>query len=123
MSLHKFELKEDHVKLAKQMNWVGILQGSTANTNVDNDMDEVSMFGGDNVHEDMGVILYGAADGDLDPFSETLLTYSEEQITEMDNLLEELPTAIDIIMFNGNFELGHFKTKTYERNWKRYEPK
>jgi hypothetical protein len=111
MSLHKFELKEDHVKLAKQMNWVGILQGSTANTN------------GDNVHEDMGVILYGAADGDLDPFSETLLTYSEEQITEMDNLLEELPTAIDIIMFNGNFELGHFKTKTYERNWKRYEPK
>lgn len=31
----------------------------------------------------------------------------------------ELPTALDIILHNGNFELGTYKRKFHVRDWKK----
>jgi hypothetical protein len=51
--------------------------------------------------------------------SEDIKEYSEEQKAEWDKLYSELPLALDVILFNGNFELGTYKTKWHDRNWKK----
>ena len=70
----------------------------------------------------MGLILYGpqivdGPDHGLEEMDEG--TYNDEQKAEMWELYRELPTALNIVMFTGKFEPGHYKTKTYLRNWKK----
>ena len=32
---------------------------------------------------------------------------------------EELPAALDVILYNGHFQLGLYKTKYHDREWKK----
>ena len=130
MSLIKFEVKEDHLKLLKYLEW------SLTDTNhilsindLDNDdVEEVILtpFGGDDLLQDIGDILYGVPE-EFDPFDEDTEfgkpKYTEEQVEYMTELCKGLVTALDICLFNQSFEVGHFKTKYHVRDWKKYEPK
>jgi hypothetical protein len=111
MSIIKFELKEEHLKLVKHLTWADIEDFTTISTFGG------TPFGGLNHHEDMGVILYGQPE-DFDPFEGDPFDWTEEQKTEMDKLLIELPLAIEIILNAQTFELGEYKTKFHIREWK-----
>lgn len=111
MSVIKFELKEDHLKLLKHVEWDRDFNGEVIVTSGENP------FGGFDHYEDMGVILYGKPD-DFDPFDGNPFLWTDEQKEEMDKLLSELPTAIDVILNTHSFELGTYKTKFHNRQWK-----
>jgi hypothetical protein len=49
--------------------------------------------------------------------------YTPEQTKEWDKLISELPTALDIILYNGHFELGLYKSKYHLRDWKKITSK
>ena len=117
MSVIKFELKEEHVKLLKNLRWC---VKDNFIVNMHNNGDEyVPPFGENNIHEAIDTILNGRPT-DFDPFNvENFKDYSEEQKTEWDKLYSELPTALDIVLFNGNYELGTYKTKWHDRVWKK----
>lgn len=112
MSLIKFELKEDHINLLRNMVWnkdeLNVIEG-----NFDNDYDE----------EEMGIIIYGVPDREFDPLDDRVIPYTTEQVEYLNKIKEELPMALDIIMNTGKFEAGNYKTKYHLRDWKKYEPK
>lgn len=114
MSVLKLELKEEHLKLLKFLRWSvkdNVIQG------ISND-EEAVPFGENSIYEAIDLILNGQ--GDFDPFTtEELPEYSDEQKEEWDKLYAELPTALEIILFNGSFELGTYKTKFHDRFWKK----
>lgn len=111
MSVIKFELKEDHLKLLKHVQWDRDFNGEVIVTSGENP------FGGFDHYEDMGVILYGKPE-EFDPFDGNPFLWTNEQKEEMDKLLSELPTAIDVILNTQSFELGTYKTKFHNRQWK-----
>lgn len=118
MSVINFELKEEHVKLLKNLKWSinkdNILSG------VANEGDELAPpFGESNFYEAVALILLGKPN-DIDPFTyEDMPVYTAEQQAEWDKLYAELPLALDVILFNGSFETGLYKTRFYDRNWKK----
>ncbi len=117
MSVLKLELKEEHVKLLKFLRFklnktTNIIEGIA-------DEEDSVPFGENNIYEAIDLILNGVPPK-FDPFNtEELPEFSEEQKAEWDKLYEELPMALDIILFNGSFELGTYKTKFHDRNWKK----
>lgn len=116
MSLLKLELKEEHVKLLKHLRFSlkdNVIQG------ISSDEDSVP-FGENNIYEAIDLILNGMPPL-FNPFdTEELPEYSEEQKAEWDKLYSELPMALDIIcFFEFKFELGNYKTKYHDRNWKK----
>lgn len=112
MSVLKFELKEEHLKLLKHLEWERDFNGETIITNGENP------FGGFDHYEDMGIILYGRPE-EFDPFDGNPFDWSDEQKEEMDKLLSELPMALDVVLNAQTFELGEYKTKFHIREWKR----
>jgi hypothetical protein len=110
MALQKFSLTDKHVSLLRQLKWVEVGDTQPAH--------KLFTFGGDELLEDMALILYGPhlVQG---PNDEAELKYSPEQEIEMKKLYTELPVAMDVVMFNGGFETGNFVTKSYVRDWKR----
>ena len=113
MSVIKFELKEDHIKLLKNLEWEELTSGNHIITKGEN-----TPFGGIERYEDMGTILYGQPE-DFDPFDGDPFDWSEEQKIEMDILIKELPIALDVILYTQNFETGLYKTKYHDKNWKK----
>lgn len=117
MSVISFELKEEHVKLLKHLRW-SLKDNLIINLGHDGD-DYVPVFGENNLHEAMDIILNGVPE-DFDPFNyEEEKKYTQEQKEYWDKLYNELPTALDIILYNGNFDLGVYKTKWHDRVWKK----
>lgn len=117
MSLTKFELKEEHVKLLKQMNWS--LWESKFLVSVKDIKEDADPFGGNDIYESVDLILNGRP-ADFDPFNtHDFKEYTKEQKSEWDILISELPLALDVILYNGNFELGKYKTKFEQREWKK----
>lgn len=115
MSIIKFELKEEHVKLLKNLRW-SVKDNLIVNMNNDGE-EYIPPFGEDNLYEAIDVILNGKPTN-FDPFnSDEFSEYTDEQKAEWDKLYSELPTALDIILYNGNTELGLYKTKWHLRNW------
>lgn len=115
MGVLTFKLTEDHIKLLKNLRWD--LSDNKLIVSSEDYQDNVPIFGEDNVYEAIDLILNGKPN-DFNPFdSESEKVFSTEQIAEWDKLIEELPTALDIILFNGNFEVGTYKTKYHVRNW------
>ena len=117
MSIVKFELKEEHVKLLKNLRWS---MKDNLIVNMHNDGEEyIPPFGENDLYEAIDVILKGRPEG-FDPFnSENFKEYSEEQKAEWDKLYSELPMALDVVLYNGNYELGLYKTKWHDRVWKK----
>jgi hypothetical protein len=115
MSVLKFELKEEHVKLLKNLRW-SIRDNVIVNMFNDGE-DYIPPFGEDNLYEAMDIILNGVPE-DFDPMTtDSFKEYSSEQKSQWDKLYSELPIALDIVLFNGNYELGTYKTKWHLRNW------
>lgn len=118
MSAIVFELKEEHVKLLKHLRWS--VDDNKVIVNKANEGDEIAPpFGFDTIYEAIDLILNGKSP-DIDPFThEDLIEYSEEQKAAWDKLYSELPMALDLILHNGHFELGKYKTRYYVRDWKK----
>jgi hypothetical protein len=117
MSVLKLELKKEHVELLKHLRWS--LKDNVV-SGISNDGEEFAPpFGEDSIYEAIDLILNGKPEN-FDPLStEDIKEYSEEQKAEWDKLYSELPLALDVILFNGNFELGTYKTKWHLRDWKK----
>ncbi len=123
MSLLKFELKEEHIKLLKHIKFT-LKDNVITSVNVDEHGFEMSPFGGDDLIEDIHIILEGVNDKYIKNKIEDLTINETERYDINDDLkikyqklYDELPTALDIILFNSNFNVGNFKTKWYDRNW------
>jgi hypothetical protein len=123
MALLKFELKEDHIKLLKHLRW-SIKSEHIISKCDDKEEYGDSPFGGDDLVEDMCIILNGRP-SDFNPLDDEQLVseVSDEEKIKLLELFNELPTALDIILCTGSFEPGHYKSKWYDRNWIKYEPK
>lgn len=117
MSAIVFELKKEHISLLKNLSW------RTDNNVIVSTADEgdsiAPVFGSNNIYEAIDLILNGKP-SDIDPLThDTLIEYSSEQKAEWDILFGELPLALEIILFNGHFELGTYKARYHDRNWKK----
>jgi hypothetical protein len=118
MALIRFELKEEHIKLLKHLNW------EIDETNsIFSETENQTPYGGLSLIEDAGLILYGQPEGEFDPLSPYGPQYNDKQKATIVELYDELPKALDIILFNSSFEVGHYKTRWNQRNWKKYTPK
>jgi len=116
MALLKFELKEDHIKLLKNLKWsINDVTNYIESIGNGDEFGE-SPFGGGNMIEDMYIILYGKPD-EFDILNDSIIEISQSDIENMEKLFSELPMALDIILYTASFEPGHYKTKWYDRNW------
>jgi hypothetical protein len=120
MALIKFELKEEHIKLLKHLRWAI----DTTNS-IYAETENETPYGGLSLVEDAGVILYGQPKGEFDPLSPYGPQYTEEQQNEIMSIFDELPRALDIITFHlpNATEMGHYKTKWHQRDWRKFTPK
>lgn len=117
MALIKFELKDNHIKLLKHLRW-SMVSDQLVSRGDDTEEYGDSPFGGDDLLEDMCIILNGKPDNFNPIDDETLVsTLSDEEKSSILALHSELPTALDIILYTGSFEPGHYKRKWYDRNW------
>lgn len=107
MALLKFELTDQHIALVRNINLKDYFELFTHDPSKDI------------MYEDFGLILYGKPDGEFDPLSSEQPDWSDEQKEEMDKLFNDIPTALEIMMQSGSFEAGNYKTKHYDRNWRR----
>lgn len=116
MSVIKFELKEEHIKLLKYLRWSKDKNNLIINVSDD---EESVPFGEDNLYEAIDLILNGRPEG-FNPFEDSdPIEYTSEQKEYWDKLYNELPIALDIILYNQNFDLGKYKTRYHERDWKK----
>ena len=116
MSVITFELKEEHLKLLKFIKWS--MTDNKLIISTDENIEGATSFGEDNLYEAIDLILNGRPTN-FDPLNtHEPPSYTSEQIAEWDKLYNELPTALDLILFNGHFELGRYKTRFHERNWR-----
>lgn len=110
MSIVKFELTEQHIKLAQHIELEELLKYiikvKENNEYFDNDFVEI-----------VGVILFGRPKN-FDPLNENPFDWSDEELGEIGNVLLGLPTAIDVILNAKTFKPGIYKTKYHDRNWK-----
>jgi hypothetical protein len=118
MSVLVFELTEKHVKLLKHLRWS--VNKENIISGVSDEGDEIAPpFGENNIYDAIDLILNGVP-ADFDPLNtEEIREYSDEQKAEWDKLYSELPMALDVILFNGHFELGTYRTKYHDRQWKK----
>ena len=112
MSVVKFELKEEHLKLIRSLRF----RMDESNNITCADM--LSPFGGDNIYDDMDLILNGKPD-DFDPMK-LPDGLNVETIECLSNLYGELPSALEIVLTLNTFETGWYKRKWHDRSgWKK----
>ncbi len=117
MSVITFELKEEHIKLLKHLRWS--MMDNNFIVSAEDIIEDTAPFGMDSLYEAIDLILNGKP-SNFDPLNtEGPTQYSSEQIAEWDKLYKELPMALDVILYNGSFGLGKFKTRFHDRNWKK----
>ncbi len=122
MSVLRLELTDKHVKLLKHLRWSMTSKNFIIGT--ENESEDVAPFNENNIYDACDIILNGIPE-DFDPFAKELednigmKPYTPEQMAEWDKLYSELPMALDIILFNGHFETGKYRTKFHLRDWKK----
>jgi hypothetical protein len=117
MSVLKLELKKEHLLLLKHLKCrlteddVNIVLSITEDNEFPITEDEKYSF--------IDLILNGkpAVFNPLE--TEELVQHSTEQKAEWDKLYAELPLALEIILFNGSFELGTFRARFHDRQWEK----
>lgn len=114
MSVTKFELKEEHVKLLTNIQW-NLQHGKTLLVSEFNDAESQVLV---DIYEEVDLILNGTLNS-KDSLGIDFDDYSIEQKTEWDKLLSELPMALDIFLYTGKMELGVYMTKFNVRAWKK----
>lgn len=117
MSVLSFTLKTEHLALLKALNWS---QQGVFILSAENPEEDKSPFGGDDIYEDIDVILNGKP-ADFNPvFTDEPPTYTDEQKAEWDKLVSELPMALEVVLRAQTFELGEYKAKYHQRySWKK----
>lgn len=116
MSILKLELTENHIKLLKHFKCD--FKINTITLSIEEDVEELPITDQDK-YDYMNLILNGKPN-DFNPFTmEYVVEYSKEQKEEWDKLFSELPLALSIILYNGNFELGTYRAKWHDRVWKK----
>ena len=118
MSVIVFELKEEHVKLLKHLRW-SVNKDNVISGVADEGDDIAPPFGENNIYDAIDLILNGVPENFNPLEEEEIREYIDEQKAKWDKLYDELPTALDVILFNGHFELGTYRTKFHDRNWKK----
>jgi len=110
MSVFKFTLTEEHIKLLKQL--------KVTNNDGAPCINSKKPFGNSEFYQDMCLILDGKTK-EVGPDDEWDVDcqYTIDQKTHWDKLLEELTDALDIVLYTGTFEPGKYVTRTYDRNW------
>jgi hypothetical protein len=116
MSVITFELKQQHVDLLKQLKWS--LTENKFIVSAEDISEDPAPFGADNVYEAMDLILNGKPQ-EFNQLETSEIVYTQEQKDEWDMLLGELPMALDVILYNGHFELGKYRSKYHIRQWKK----
>ncbi|MFW6008307.1 MAG: hypothetical protein ACOCP8_03485 [archaeon] len=118
MSVIKFKLTEDHIKLIKNLRVSDYSNGDLVLPSISTKRP----FGDSDIFDDMFLILYGKPkeeDFNVDSLEGIENPWNEEQLEYMKKLLGELTSALDIVLYTGKFEVGTYKTKTYVRDWKK----
>jgi hypothetical protein len=127
MSLLKFELKQSHLDLLKNVQWnlddTCRFIVSYQNLDVESTdpfyLPDVSPFRGDDVYSDMDLILNGRPE-EFDPSNKhDAPVFTDEKIKDFDTLLSELPRALEIILSTQSFEVGKYKCRSYLKDWKK----
>jgi hypothetical protein len=120
MSVLLFTLKKEHLDLLRAMNWSLHLKKFIVSA--EDFISDQSPFGGDDVYEDMDLILNGKPD-EFDSFIHgdgESLKISQEKKEEFDKLLSELPLALEVILRTQTFEIGDYSAKYHQRySWKK----
>ena len=116
MSLIKFELTKDHIKLLKHTRWDEIIDGIIISKGE-------TPFDGFNHYEDIGIIIYGKPKDDFDIEVDHPFVWSDEQKEYMDKLLNELPTALEVVLNSQSFEVGKYKARYHIREWSKIKNK
>lgn len=118
MSVLNFTLKQEHIALLKAINWSLHLNKFVVSAE-DFSIDQ-SPFGGDDVYEDMDLILNGKPNDFNPAFTDELPEISQEKKEVFDKLLLELPQALEVILRTQGFETGDYRTKYHQRfSWKK----
>jgi hypothetical protein len=114
MSLIKFNLKEEHLLLLKNLRW------SKKENNVLVSLDESEepvLLMTDNIYEDINVILNGRPK-DFNPLEdEKPFECTPLQKAEWNKLLTELPTALEIVLSCQTFTVGKYIANYATRDW------
>jgi hypothetical protein len=116
MSILKFELKKEHLQVLKHLAWDEIGDLKSIKT-----VGDLSPIGGIDHYEDIGLILFGLPENiklEVDPLDDTGIKFTPEQEKKIDEVLSELPMAIEVILNAQSFELGTYKSKWAVRDWK-----
>jgi hypothetical protein len=108
MMKKKFVLKEEHLKLLRNMcvNWDNCEFGAPT-------IDCKKPYGNSDVYEDMAKILGIGGFED----SEGEISFSKEQVDLMDILHKESKVALQIVLKTGKFEPGIYVADEYSENW------
>jgi hypothetical protein len=105
MSLKKFELKEDHIKIIKHITFK--TDAHTLRSGDDNE----SPFGNGDFYDDLGLIIYGNINPEFDPLSDETPSLTSEQKMYLEDIFQGIPTALEIVLNSGHREPGHYKRK------------
>jgi len=118
MSVITFELKKEHLLLLKNLRWS--VNKDNIICNVADEGDNLAPpFGDFDLYEAIDLILNGKPENSDPLIYDEFPEYSAEQKTEWDKLYSQLPMALDVILYNGTFETGVYKTKWHLRDWKK----
>ena len=117
MALIKFELEDKHLTLLKHLDWEIIKDRNLISTVIEEGAETI--FGGIDLIEDIGIMLYGKPEGDFDPLASYGPQYTKEQQYEIKRLFSELPMALEIVLYLQTFETGVYKRKWNLKNWKK----
>ena len=117
MALIKFELEDKHLILLKHLDWEIIKDSNKLSTAITDGAE--TPFGGINLTEDIGIMLFGKPENDFDPLSPYGPQYSNEQKSEIKQVFSELPMALEVVLFLQTFETGVYKRKWNLKNWKK----
>jgi hypothetical protein len=108
VKIQRFELKEEHLKLLRNMRvrWDDCEFGAPA-------IDCKKPYGNSDVYENMAKILgiegFENSDGEI--------SFSEEQVDLMDKLHKETEVVLQIVLKTGKFEQGIYVADEYGDNW------
>ena len=119
MSIIKFDILEDHLKLVPFIKFNVDGHSLVAGSPITEDsIEEKSPFGGEDFYVDMGLMIYGKVEKEFDPHSEEGIQYTTDQKKYMDKLFTELPTVIEILLSTGTFKPGQYSRKAHGIDWK-----
>lgn len=117
---HKyFELKEEHISLItnllttpEKLSLIGCVDSS------------LSPFSDNNLMDDLGTFIIGRelSDEEKKELDAKGIEYkSRDDVDYLKQIYSELPMALDVILNTQSFEVGKYRTRWYERNWKKID--